>query len=82
LLACGTTRGPALLAHHVMIFTQPLCLRAERGIGEPRRLRYRIMHVADQVTRHRRRTTLHLPAGLAPGPPPSSAFVRLGALAA
>ena len=29
---------------------------------EPKRLRYRLLHVAGKLTRHARRTRLHLPA--------------------
>ena len=52
----------ALCAHDTMIWTQLLCLDGEHRICEPKRLRYRILHVAGQLTRHARRTTLHLPA--------------------
>ena len=52
----------ALLAHDIMIWTQALTLDGEHAICEPKRLRYRILHVAGQLTRHARRTTLHLPA--------------------
>ena len=52
----------ALIAHDVMVWTQLLCLDGEHRICEPKRLRYRILHVAGQLTRHARRHTLHLPA--------------------
>jgi hypothetical protein len=52
----------ALLGHDIMIWTQALTLEGEHVICEPKRLRYRILHVAGQLTRHARRTTLHLPA--------------------
>jgi hypothetical protein len=52
----------ALLAHDIMVWTQQLALDGEHTISEPKRLRYRILHVAGQLTRHARRTTLHLPA--------------------
>jgi hypothetical protein len=52
----------ALLAHDIMIWTQGLTLEGEHAICEPKRLRYRILHVAGHLTRHARRTTLHLPA--------------------
>ena len=45
-----------------MVWTQLLTLDGEHRICEPKRLRYRILHVAGQLTRHARRTTLHLPA--------------------
>ena len=52
----------ALAAHDLMVWTQQLTLDGEHQICEPKRLRYRILHVAGQITRHARRTTLHLPA--------------------
>jgi hypothetical protein len=52
----------ALIAHDIMVWTQLLALDGEHKISEPKRLRYRILHVAGQLTRHARRTTLHLPA--------------------
>jgi hypothetical protein len=52
----------ALCAHDVMVWTQLLTLDGEHQICEPKRLRYRILHVAGQLTRHARRFTLHLPA--------------------
>jgi hypothetical protein len=52
----------ALLAHDIMVFTQLLVLDGEHRSAEPKRLRYRILHVAGQITRHARQTTLHLPA--------------------
>jgi hypothetical protein len=51
----------ALIAHDTMIWTQLLCLEGEHRICEPKRLRYRILHVAGHITRHARRQTLHLP---------------------
>jgi Transposase DDE domain group 1 len=52
----------ALAAHDVMVWTQLLTLDGEHRICEPKRLRYRILHVAGQLTRHARQLTLHLPA--------------------
>ncbi len=52
----------AMLAHDILVWTQQLLLDGEHAISEPKRLRYRILHVAGQITRHARRTTLHLPA--------------------
>jgi hypothetical protein len=52
----------ALLAHDIMVWTQQLTLDGEHRLCEPKRLRYRILHVAGQLTRHARRVTLHLPA--------------------
>ena len=52
----------ALIAHDTMIWTQQLTPEDEHRICEPKRLRYRILHVAGHITRHARRDTLHLPA--------------------
>jgi Transposase DDE domain group 1 len=70
----------ALCAHDIMIFTQLLCLEGEHQISEPKRLRYRILHVAGQLTRHARRTTLHLPADWPWTSAILNAFGRLQAL--
>jgi Transposase DDE domain group 1 len=51
----------ALAAHDIMVWTQLLCLDGEHQVCEPKRLRYRILHVAGQLTHHARRVTLHLP---------------------
>jgi hypothetical protein len=51
----------ALAAHDITVWTQLLTLDGEHRICEPKRLRYRILHVAGHLTRHARRTTLHLP---------------------
>jgi len=52
----------SLTAHDIMVWTQQLLLDGEHRGAEPKRLRYRILHVAAQITRHARRSTLHLPA--------------------
>ncbi len=44
------------------VWTRLLTLDGEHRISEPKRLRYRILHVAGQLTRHARQLTLHLPA--------------------
>jgi hypothetical protein len=52
----------ALTATDIIVWTQALTLDSEHQTSEPKRLRYRILHVAGQLTRHARQTTLHLPA--------------------
>ena len=52
----------ALCAHDLMVWTQQLTMDGEHKVCEPKRLRYRILHVAGQLTSHARRATLHLPA--------------------
>jgi hypothetical protein len=72
----------ALCAHDVMVWTQLLCLEGEHQACEPKRLRYRILHVAGQLTRHARRVTLHLPADWPWAGAILRAFKRLQALPA
>jgi hypothetical protein len=72
----------ALLAHDVLVWTQQLLLDGEHSTSEPKRLRYRILHVAGQITRHARRTTLHLPADWPWASAILNAFKRLQALPA
>jgi hypothetical protein len=72
----------AMLAHDIMVWTQQLTLDGEHRIAEPKRLRYRILHVAGQITRHAQRTTLHLPADWPWAAATLRAFKRLDALPA
>jgi len=72
----------ALCAHDVMTWTQLLTLDGEHQLCEPKRLRYRILHVAGQLTRHARRATLHLPADWPWAGAILRAFKRLQALPA
>jgi len=72
----------ALTAHDVMVWTQLLTLDGGHRISEPKRLRYRILHVAGQLTRHARRSTLHLPTDWPWVGAILRAFKRLDALAA
>ena len=72
----------ALLAHDIMVWAQQLLLDGEHRIAEPKRLRYRILHVAGQITRHARRATLHLPADWPWAAATLRAFKRLEALPA
>ena len=72
----------ALLGHDIMVWTQELTLDGEHRRCEPKRLRYRILHVAGQLTRHARRGTLHLPADWPWAAVILRAFKRLEALPA
>ena len=72
----------ALCGHDVIVWTQLLTLDGEHRICEPKRLRYRILHVAGQLTRHARRHTLHLPADRPWAAAILKAFERLQALPA
>jgi len=72
----------ALCAHDLTVWTQQLTLEGEHRICEPKRLRYRILHVAARRTRHARRSTLHLPADWPWTAAITRAFKRLDALPA
>ena len=49
-----------MLAHDLIVWTQALCLDVELAKAEPKRLRYRLMHVAGRLAFHSRRAKLHL----------------------
>jgi hypothetical protein len=72
----------ALTAHALTAWTQALLLDGEHRVCEPKRLRYRLLHVAGKLTRHARRTTLHLPPDWPWAAAIMRAFNRLGALPA
>jgi hypothetical protein len=72
----------ALAALEVTVWTQQLTLDGEHRTCEPKRLRYRILHVAGQLTRHARQTILHLPADWPWAAAILRAFKRLDALPA
>jgi hypothetical protein len=70
----------ALIAHDLTVWAQQTCLTGEHAIAEPKRLRYRILHVAARLTRHARRTTLHLQDDWPWAAALRAAFDRLDAL--
>jgi hypothetical protein len=72
----------ALIAHDLTVWTQQTCLAGEHAISEPKRLRYRILHVAARLTRHARRHTLHLPTDWPWAAAILAAFDRLDAVPA
>jgi hypothetical protein len=49
-----------LLAHDLIVWTQALLLDGELAKAEPKRLRYRLLHVAARLAFHGRRATLRL----------------------
>src|SRR5947207_3104566 len=49
-----------MLAHDLIVWTQALCLDGELAKAEPKRLRYRLLHVAGRLAFHGRRAKLHL----------------------
>jgi hypothetical protein len=70
----------ALIAQDLLVWAQRLLLKGELARCEPKRLRYRLLHVAGRLTRHARRLRLHLPRGWAWGEALLQAFARLRAL--
>jgi hypothetical protein len=70
----------ALCAQDLLAWTKRLLLSGELARCEPKRLRYRLLHVAGRLTRHARRLRLHLPRGWAWGEALLQAFARLRAL--
>jgi hypothetical protein len=69
-----------LIAQDLLAWTQRLLLSGELARCEPKRLRYRLLHVAGRLTHHARRLRLHLPRGWAWGEPLLQAFTRLRTL--
>ncbi len=51
-----------MLAHDLIVWTQALVLEGELAKAEPKRLRYRLLHVAARLAFSGRRGKLHLPA--------------------
>jgi hypothetical protein len=72
----------ALAAHDLTVWTQMLLFDGDHRVCEPKRLRYRLLHVAARLTRHARRLTLHLPADWPWAAAIAKAFKRLAALPA
>lgn len=72
----------ALCAHDLTVWTQLLLFDGEHAVCEPKRLRYRLLHIAGRLTRHARRLTLHLPADWPWAAAVAKAFKRLAALPA
>jgi hypothetical protein len=68
------------LAHDVICWTQRLLLTGELANAEPKRLRYRLLHVAARLAFHARSARLHLQATWPWAAPLAAAFNRLKAL--
>lgn len=71
-----------LAAQDVLAWTQHLLLEGELRRCEPKRLRYRLLHVAARLTRTARRVILHLPRTWPWRDALTSAFTRLRSLPA
>lgn len=71
-----------LIAQDLTSWAQTLTLTGDLARAEPKRLRYRLLHVAARITRSGRRVQLHLPAGWPWARELVAAFARLRALPA
>jgi len=70
------------LAHDLIAWTQRLLLCGELAAAEPKRLRYRLLHVAGRLAFHARTATLRLQASWPWAGDLAAAFQRLQALPA
>ena len=70
------------LAHDLIVWTQRLLLTGELAKAEPKRLRYRLLHVAARLALHARTATLRLQATWPWAGELAAAFARLKALPA
>ncbi len=71
-----------LIAQDLTSWAQALLLEGDLARCEPKRLRYRLLHVAGRITRSGRRLRLHLPARWPWAGALMAAFARLRALPA
>jgi hypothetical protein len=71
-----------LIAHDLIAWTQRLLLTGELAKTEPKRLRYRLLHVAARLAFHARSATLRLQASWPWATELTAAFTRLKALLA
>ena len=71
-----------LIAQDLTAWSQALLFDGELARCEPKRLRYRLLHVAGRITRSGRRVRLHLPEGWPWAGALVDAFRRLAALPA
>jgi hypothetical protein len=70
----------ALIAQDLIAWTKALCLDGELAACEPKRLRYRLLHVAARLAFHARQAVLHLDRDWPWAPQLAAAFARLQAL--
>jgi hypothetical protein len=68
------------IAHDLICWTQRLLLTGELARAEPKRLRYRLLHVAARLAFHARGARLRLQANWPWAADLAAAFTRLGAL--
>jgi hypothetical protein len=70
----------SLIAQDLIAWTKALCLDDELASCEPKRLRYRLLHVAARLALHARQAILHLDRDWPWAPQLAAAFARLQAL--
>jgi hypothetical protein len=70
----------ALMAIDLIAWTQHLLLDGELAKAEPKKLRYRLLHVAARLTRSARRTRVHIAENWPWSGDLANAFTRLAAL--
>ncbi len=70
----------ALTGIDLLAWTQHLLLNGEMAVAEPKKLRYRLLHVAARITRSARRTRLRIAEGWPWATDLVTAFERLAAL--
>jgi hypothetical protein len=70
----------ALTACDLLAWTQMLCCDGELAVVEPKRLRYRLLHVAARITHSARRTRLRIAASWPWAKAVAAAFTRLAQL--
>ena len=68
------------LAHDLIVWTQRLLLTGELAQAEPKRLRYRLLHIAARLGSHARTATLRLPTSWPWAEQLAAAFKRVNAL--
>ncbi len=66
-----------LIAHNLIIWTQTLLLHGDLAKAEPKRLRYRLLHVAGRLALHARQARLRLQASWPWAQALAAAFTRL-----
>jgi hypothetical protein len=69
-----------MLAHDLLVWTQALLLSGELAKAQPKRLRYRLLHVAARLSFHGRKAKLHLQSAWPWAQELLAAFQKLRAL--
>jgi hypothetical protein len=70
----------SLIAQDLLAHTKALCLDAELAATEPKRIRYRLLHIAARLTFHARKAILRLDRDWPWATDLAAAFARLAAL--